>query len=106
MLTQPEKLAHFNEYMSVRHTGKQQWHDVYPLEEQIQALEPEQVFFVDVGGGIGTQSIALRKKYPGLKARVILQDTPDTVAQAITKDHPDIEILAHNLFDPQPITGE
>ena len=104
MLTQPEKLAHFNQYMSVHHSGKRQWHEVYPLEEKIKGLKREQVFFVDVGGGIGTQSIALRKKYPGLKVRVIVQDTPDTIAQAIP--HPDIEILAQNIFEPQAITGE
>ncbi|ELR06953.1 hypothetical protein VC83_08079 [Pseudogymnoascus destructans] len=64
MLTQPKTLAHFNQYMSVHHTGKHSWLEVYPLEEKIEGLKPEQVFFVDVGGGIGTQSIALRKKHP------------------------------------------
>lgn len=104
MLTQPETLAHFNQYMSVRHSGKHQWHEVYPLEDKIEALAPEQVFFVDVGGGIATQSIALRKKYPDLKARIVVQDTPDTIAQAIP--HPGVEPMAQDLFDPQAITGE
>ncbi|EHK22117.1 uncharacterized protein TRIVIDRAFT_230740 [Trichoderma virens Gv29-8] len=103
MLTQPETLAHFNQYMSVRHTGKKQWHEVYPLEDKIQGLAPEQVFFVDVGGGIGTQSRALRKKYPDPKARIILEDTPDTVAQAVP--FPDVERLPQNIFDPQAIIG-
>ena len=104
MLTQPKTLAHFNQYMSVHHTGKRSWLEVYPLEEKIEGLKPEQVFFVDVGGGIGTQSIALRKKHPDPKVKVVLEDTPDTVAQAVA--YPDVEILAQDLFDPQAITGE
>lgn len=81
-----------------------QWHEVYPVEEKMKGLQPDQVFFVDIGGGIGTQSVALRAKYPGLKNRVIVQDIPDTVAQAIP--HPDVETVAQNFFEPQAITGE
>lgn len=58
---------------------------------------------MDVGGGIGTQSRALRKKYPDPKARIILEDTPDTVAQAVP--FPDVERLPQNIFDPQAIIG-
>jgi demethylsterigmatocystin 6-O-methyltransferase len=101
--TKPEKLAQFNKYMSVRHWGMAQWHEVYPVEEKLKGLEPEQVFFVDVGGGIGTQSVALRKKFPTLKNRFILEDIPDTVAQAIP--HPGVETLPFNFFEPQVITG-
>ncbi|CAG8977790.1 hypothetical protein HYALB_00010875 [Hymenoscyphus albidus] len=103
MLTKPTTLAHFNQYMSVHHTGKRSWLEVYPLEDKIEGLEPEQVFFVDVGGGIGTQSIALRKKYPDPKIRIVLEDTPETVAQAVA--YPDVQILAQDLFDPQAIIG-
>jgi demethylsterigmatocystin 6-O-methyltransferase len=102
--TKPEKLAQFNQYMSVHHSGVAQWHEIYPVEEKTKELEPEQVFFVDVGGGIGTQSIALRAKYPGLKNKVIVQDIPDTVAQAIP--YPNVETMAQNFFEPQAITGE
>jgi len=102
--TQPEKLAQFNKYMSIHHSGIAHWHEVYPIEEKMKGLEPEQVFFVDIGGGIGTQSIALRAKYPDLKNRVIVEDIPDTVAQVIP--HPGIETMAQNFFEPQAIIGE
>lgn len=102
--TQPEKLAHFNQYMSIHHAGKPQWHDVYPVEEKIKELGPEQVFFVDIGGGRGQQSVALRKKYPDVKNKVIVEDIPDTIAQAIP--HPGVETKAQDFFEPQTITGE
>nr|ABE60721.1 O-methyl transferase B [Trichoderma virens] len=103
MLTQPETLAHFNQYMSIRHTGKKQWHEVYPLEDKIQGLAPEQVFFVDVGGGTGTQSRALGKKYHDLKARIIVEDTPDSVAQAVPL--PRCREITAKYLGPQAIIG-
>lgn len=81
-----------------------QWHEVYPVEEKMKGLQPDQVFFVDIGGGIGTQSVALHSKYPDLKNRVIVEDIPDTVAQVIP--HPGVEAVAQNFFEPQSITGE
>jgi demethylsterigmatocystin 6-O-methyltransferase len=104
MLTQPKTLAHFNAYMSVHHTGKRSWLEVYDLKDKIAGLKPEQVFFVDVGGGRGQQSIALRKKYPDTKLKIIMEDTKETVAQAMPMA--DIKILAQDIFDPQAITGE
>lgn len=102
--TKPENLAHFNQFMAGQHMGMKQWHDVYPVHEKTTGLEPEQVFFVDVGGGIGHQSIALREKFPGLENRIIVQDIPATLAHAIP--HPGVEILEQNFFEPQAITGE
>lgn len=102
--TKPESFAHFNQFMAGQHMGMSQWHEVYPVEEKTKGLEPEQVFFVDVGGGIGHQSIALREKYPDLKNRIIVQDIPATLAQAIP--HAGVETLEQDFFEPQAITGK
>lgn len=81
-----------------------QWHEVYPVEEKMKDLDPEQVFFVDIGGGIGTQSVALREKFPDLKNKIIVEDIPDTIAQNIS--NPNVEKVPQNFFEPQAITGE
>ncbi|KAL4789688.1 S-adenosyl-L-methionine-dependent methyltransferase [Aspergillus venezuelensis] len=101
--TQPEKLAQFNQYMSIHHSFMAQWHEVYPVEEKMKDLQQDQVFFVDIGGGIGTQSVALAAKYPGLRNRIVVEDIPDTVAQVI--QHPRVEAVPQNFFEPQAITG-
>ncbi|KAF4988022.1 hypothetical protein FGRMN_10016 [Fusarium graminum] len=101
--TKPEKLGQFNRYMSIHHAGMAQWHEVYPVEEKMKDLDPEQVFFVDIGGGIGTQSVALREKFPDLKNKIIVEDIPDTIAQNIS--NPNVEKAAQNFFEPQAITG-
>lgn len=101
--TQPEKLARFNQFMAGQRMGMTQWHEVYPIAEKTQDLGPEQVFFVDVGGGIGHQTIALREKFPGLKNRFILQDIPFTIAQAIP--HEGVEAVVQDFFQPQGIIG-
>lgn len=102
--TKPENLAHFNQFMGGQHMGMKQWHEVYPVHDKIEGLAPEQVFFVDVGGGIGHQSIALRERFPGLENRIIVQDIPATLAHAI--QHPGIDILEQDFFEPQAVTGE
>lgn len=67
-------------------------------------LSQSRCFFVDVGGGIGHQSIILRERFPGLENRIIVQNIPATLAHAIP--HPGVEILEQNFFEPQAITGE
>ena len=62
------------------------------------------MFFVDVGGGIGHQSIALREKLPDLKNRIIVQDIPATLAHAIP--HSGVEFLEQDFFQLQIITGQ
>lgn len=57
--TKPENHAHFNRFMEARHQGMRQWWEVYPVEEKLQNLNSEQVAFVDVGGGIGHDSVII-----------------------------------------------
>lgn len=101
--TQPDKFAYFNQFMVVQRLGMPTWLDVYPYQEKVDGLKPEQPFFVDLGGGLGHQSIALREKLPDLPNRIILQDIPTTLAHAIK--HPAVEIAVQDFFQPQAITG-
>ena len=59
---------------------------------------------VDVGGGVGTVSIALATAFPLL--RLVVQDRPDVVQNAKVED-PNIAdritFMEHDFFDEQPI---
>lgn len=79
------------------------WLDVYPVEEMARSPGPEEPLFVDVGGGLGHQCIALRERFPHLKGRVILQDIPQTLTHAI--HHDEVEIMVQDFFQPQAIKG-
>ncbi|CAI7614810.1 unnamed protein product [Penicillium glandicola] len=102
-MNQPEKYAHFNQFMVSQRLGMPTWLDVYPYQEKADELKPDQPFLVDLGGGLGHQSIALREKLPDLPNKIILQDIPATLDHAIK--HPGVEAVVQDFFQPQAITG-
>lgn len=79
------------------------WLDSYPIEQRSQGLAPKQTLFVDIGGGIGHQCIALRERLSAVKNKVILQDLDVVVAQAIK--HEGVETMAYDFWQLQPIKG-
>lgn len=89
--------------MVAQRLGMPTWLDVYPYQHKAENLKPEQPFFVDLGGGLGHQSIALREKLPDLPNRIILQDIPATLEHAI--NHPGVEIVVQDFFQTQVIAG-
>ncbi|KAI0148068.1 O-methyl transferase B [Hypoxylon sp. NC0597] len=104
MVEHPEQLDHFNKYMALRRQAELSWLAVYPVCEEAAGLtDPERPLYVNVGGGIGHQCAQFKEKYPDLPGRVILEDLPGTVAQALPT--PGVENLVHDFFMPQPIKG-
>ncbi|KAJ5706777.1 hypothetical protein N7488_006578 [Penicillium malachiteum] len=101
--TQPEVFRHFNQFMMAQHADMPHWLDLYPIEQRCEGVAPEQALFVDVGGGIGHQCVALREKLPASQNKVILQDLDVVVAQAIK--HEGVEVMPHDFMQPQPVTG-
>ncbi|KKK22285.1 aflO/ omtB/ dmtA/ O-methyltransferase B [Aspergillus ochraceoroseus] len=80
------------------------WVDYFPVLEELGDFPgPDKALMVDVGGGFGQQSKALRAKFPNLAGRVIVQDIPQTLAGAQPAEG--VEFIAHNFFEPQPIQG-
>ncbi|RDW78960.1 uncharacterized protein DSM5745_05812 [Aspergillus mulundensis] len=64
------------------------------------------VFIVDIGGNEGHDLVALRKRYPGLRGRLVLQDLPAVVQGKDTElDRYGIEVMGYNFFEPQPVRG-
>lgn len=99
----PEHLAYFNDYMALRRQPELSWLAVYPVEEEAKGLDAGRPIYVNIGGGIGHQCAQFKEKYPSLPGRVILQDLPHSIAQALPT--PGVENMAHDFFDAQPVKG-
>ena len=100
----PEEQHNFNVFMMEKYEGTKTWLDGFPFEELCHNLSPKTPLFVDVGGGVGHQCQAFKKKYPNIPGRVILEDLPQTVQEALKIDG--VEVLGHDFWKPQPIKGK
>ncbi len=63
----------------------------------------EKVLFVNVGGWRGHQCGALRKRFPELKGRVILQDMKETIEKTPQVDG--VECMVQNFWEVQGVKG-
>ncbi|KAF4633291.1 hypothetical protein G7Y89_g4833 [Cudoniella acicularis] len=99
----PEHLAPFNDYMALRRQPDLSWLTVYPVKEETKGWDPERPVYVNVGGGVGHQCAQFKEKYPDVPGRVILQDLPHSIAEALPT--PGVENVVHDFFEPQPIKG-
>ncbi|KAF2459112.1 S-adenosyl-L-methionine-dependent methyltransferase, partial [Lineolata rhizophorae] len=99
----------FNVTMSAaRQISGKEWFDVYPVEERLlpKASSASDVLIVDVGGGIGHQLLGLKRKFPSLTGRLVVEDLPGVVepaSQSLAKSG--IEALGHDFLTEQPIKG-
>ncbi|KAL8912077.1 MAG: hypothetical protein Q9171_002865 [Xanthocarpia ochracea] len=107
----PKQYEALNRFMAVNLHAKTGI-DVFPFEtilpqifgpEPSVTLDPDQVLFIDIGGGRGQICEAFKTRYPHLPGRVIVQDLPQTLAGA-TPPH-GIETMLHDFFQPQPVKG-
>lgn len=99
----PENLKYFNDYMAYRRKPDTSWLSVYPVEEQTNGWDSERPVYVNIGGGIGHQCAQFKERYPRVPGRVILQDLPHSIANALPT--PGVENMAHNFFELQPVKG-
>lgn len=93
----------FYKYMEARTRYSKSWLSTYPFLQEIGQSGPDDVVFVDVGGGFGHQCLDLRKTFPDLQGRVVLQDLQYPVDTRL-KDA-GVEGMVHDAFKPQPIQG-
>ena len=105
----PECFQNFTLFMTSRQEGRPTWLDFFPFDEQLsKGFEargnPDGVILVDVGGGIGHEVEQIKKKYPQIAGNFVLQDSPDTVQQALKI--PGMQVKPHDFFTPQPIEGQ
>jgi demethylsterigmatocystin 6-O-methyltransferase len=96
-------MNHFNAFMSQQRSGSATWLSRYPYVEKAHGLGPEQILFVDIGGGIGHQAAALRDALADVPNKVMVQDLPHAHAQAIQR--PGLEWHAQDFWKAQVIHG-
>lgn len=107
--THPICAKQFNNHMSAYRQGRPSWmdagfYDVPGLADL--ATEDEYVLIVDMGGSLGHDLSELRRKWPHVPGRFVLQDLPAVIQQAQTMNlHQSIETMEHDFFTEQPVKG-
>lgn len=99
----PDLASHFNNFMSLNHSGQPSWLDAYPIQEHFAKAKPGQAFMVDVGGGLGHQLLALQKRYGDQvpSDSLVLQDLPVVIGMA--PEMPGVKNMIQDIFDPQVV---
>ena len=94
----------FQLYMSGFDEGRANWMDFFPVEEKLgNGAHTNGILFVDVGGGIGHEAIALKNRFPKLPGKFVLQDLPQTVEDLHLEG---VEAMKHDFLKPQTIKGK
>ncbi|KAL8667336.1 MAG: hypothetical protein Q9168_007294 [Polycauliona sp. 1 TL-2023] len=96
----PQQLSYFQKLMSVPRDGE--WFDVVPFSTDPATCQPDQAYFVDIGGNIGHQCRRLKAKYPSLPGRIICQDLPETISSAPPVGE-GVEMMPYDFFTEQPV---
>ena len=99
----PDELKFFNDFMALRQRPDVSWLSVYPVEAETKDWDPAAPVYVNMGGGIGHQCAQFKEHFPHVPGRVILQDLPHSINNALQT--PGVENMVHNFFEPQPVKG-
>jgi len=101
----PEMVQDFQMWMTAVYGSRQtSWLDVFDVAKHVEGTGPEDVIFVDVAGGVGHQCALLKERYKELEGRVILQDLPIVIPQAIPT--PGVETQGIDMWQGQPVKGK
>ncbi|KAB8205601.1 S-adenosyl-L-methionine-dependent methyltransferase [Aspergillus parasiticus] len=80
----PDMAKAFQNYLQLEHSCLPNWLTVVDFQSEFaENTCTDTVLFVDLGGGNGQQCLNLLTEYPNMKGRVILQDTPSVVQDAL-----------------------
>ena len=103
-LEHPRLFNDFNLWMAAQREGQQSWLDVFPYERLTQNQTGDATaLFVDIGGGLGHQCVALSRRMPQNSGRIVLQDLAPAVSQAIPCEG--VEHMVYDFWTEQPIKG-
>lgn len=100
------KMQHaFNVMMTIRtkRSIDSKWFEVFPIQQLMAVQSTKKVFLVDIGGGIGHQTIALKERHPDVRHMIVQDIAP--VINSIDSLPPGIEAMVYDFFKPQPIRG-
>ncbi|KAI2613378.1 putative sterigmatocystin 8-O-methyltransferase precursor [Hypoxylon sp. NC1633] len=104
-----EHFEYFLPWMATQRDGLPIFLDVFDFQQELaQGTTDSTAIFVDVGGVVGHQCIALKQRFPTLPGRIILQDQSHIIDQVKQNPLPGfegIEAEPYDFFTPQPIEG-
>ncbi|KAK7918365.1 hypothetical protein PG985_010239 [Apiospora marii] len=104
MSKDPSLSKYFNDYMAVpRTTQEEDFVSFYDFDKAFANSKANDIIFVDIGGGLGHQAKRVRAAFPPSRGRVILQDLPQVTRKIAAGSLPDVEIMDHDMADPQPV---
>lgn len=103
----PEKLKHFETFLSANGGTRKYWIEWFPVESEILSggAENDTPLVVDVGGNKGHDLERLLARFPQANGRLVLQDLQTTINN-IQDLSPGIQAIPHDFFTPQPVKGE
>ena len=110
---EPYKNQLFNKVMSAFKQNRENWVDIVPFEKKLGDPVPaDQTLVVDIAGGLGHRLKDFKVRYPYATGKAVLQDQAHVLPT--TESNPEvlaglqkcgIELMAHDIFKPQPIQG-
>ncbi|KAK8005959.1 HET-domain-containing protein [Apiospora marii] len=103
--THPANQAAFHRFMEAQFASLPTWLDVLNFKAELGCGDagPADVMFVDVGGGNGSQCAGLRKAWPDMPGKMILQDKPQVLEKAL--DVEGMEKMGHDFLTEQAVKG-
>ncbi|KAK7755795.1 hypothetical protein SLS62_002080 [Diatrype stigma] len=105
----PEMREFFLPWMAHQRDGLPTIFDVVDFQQELgQNTDSSTILFVDMGGALGHQCIALKQRNPGLPGRIVLQEQAHMIEQVRVNPLPGfegIEAEVHDFFTPQPLKG-
>ncbi|KAJ4337248.1 hypothetical protein N0V95_008385 [Ascochyta clinopodiicola] len=100
--THPVQQDAFHRFRGAQFAASPTWLDVVSFDTEVEiGSQSEDVVFVDVGGGNGSQCAALKQAFPSLQGRIILQDRPAVLEKALQVTG--VETMAHDFLTEQPV---
>ncbi|KAK8129181.1 S-adenosyl-L-methionine-dependent methyltransferase [Apiospora kogelbergensis] len=102
METHPTNQAAFHRFMKAQFASLPTWLDVLDFKTELGCdAEATDVMFVDVGGGNGSQCAGLRRAWPDMTGKMILQDKPQVLERALQVEG--VEKMGHDFVREQPV---
>lgn len=105
----PKDSVIFDSAMSLQENFPPEMRAPYPMFESAAGLDVEAngVALVDVGGGAGQAIGHIRKTYPNIPGRFVLQDLSKSIESLPVGRAEELgfEPMVHNFFEPQPVKG-
>ncbi|KAE8403184.1 S-adenosyl-L-methionine-dependent methyltransferase [Aspergillus pseudonomiae] len=100
----PDISKAFQNYIQLEHSYLPSWLNVVDFQSEFaEDTSTDTVLFVDVGCGNGQQCVNLLTENPNLRGRVILQDTPSVIQNALPDSR--VETMGYDYFTEQPVKG-